>query len=287
MSEVFGSPEARALHQAHPAIDLHADTLMWSRWTGYDLGREHRAALPRAAFMGHVDLPRMERGGVGAQFFGLVSLPISRHGQARVIDEQIDALEEQIARYPTRLRKVRTADELESAQRDGCHRGPARNRRGPRARGESRRIEHFARRGVRYLGLLHFSANEAGYPAYGRGRRDADGLTAWGKELVRRCEAARVIVDLAHINRRASGRLRSATQPPIVSHTGVARAHAHWRNIDDDQLRAVADRGGVVGLIFCPRFVGGIRSATWCDKFRMCSTSREKIRRRSAPTGTG
>jgi membrane dipeptidase len=48
-----------------------------------------------------------------------------------------------------------------------------------------------------------------------------------------------------------------AKKPPIVSHTGVVGAFEHWRNIDDEQLRAVADKGGVVGVIFCPRFVGG------------------------------
>ena len=51
-------------------------------------------------------------------------------------------------------------------------------------------VTTFARRGVRYIGVLHFSANEAGYPAYGRGRHDTDGLTSWGSELVERCEKA-------------------------------------------------------------------------------------------------
>ena len=90
------------------------------------------------------------------------------------------------------------------------------------------------------------------------GRDDATGLTPWGFELVRRCEAARVIVDLAHINKRGFlDACRIATKPPMVSHTGVLGAFEHWRNIDDEQLRAVADKGGCVGVIFCPRFVGG------------------------------
>jgi membrane dipeptidase len=72
-----GSEQARALHAEHPAIDLHADTLMWSRWLGYDLHEAHEPPLWRAAFGGHVDLPRMRQGGVGAQFFGLVSLPVA------------------------------------------------------------------------------------------------------------------------------------------------------------------------------------------------------------------
>jgi membrane dipeptidase len=75
---------------------------------------------------------------------------------------------------------------------------------------------------------------------------------------VRRCEELRVLVDLTHINRK--GFLEAcalARRAPIVSHTGVLGAFEHWRNIDDDQLRAVADKGGCVGVIFCPRFVGG------------------------------
>jgi membrane dipeptidase len=124
--------------------------------------------------------------------------------------------------------------------------------------GQLDNVGAFARRGVRYIGILHFSANEAGYPAYGRGRRDADGLTPWGFDLVERCEAENVIVDLAHINKRGFMDVCGvARKPPIVSHTGVLGAFDHWRNIDDEQLRAVADKGGVIGVIFCPRFVGG------------------------------
>jgi membrane dipeptidase len=124
--------------------------------------------------------------------------------------------------------------------------------------GDLANVEAFARRGVRYLGILHFSANEAGAPAYGRGSNPSQGLTPWGRELVLRCEASNVIVDLAHINKRGFlDACALATRPPIVSHTGVLGAFEHWRNIDDEQLRAVADKGGCVGVIFCPRFVGG------------------------------
>jgi membrane dipeptidase len=231
---------------------------MWSRWIGYDLGTRHRPFLPKAAYFGHVDVPRLEEGGIGAQFFGLVALPFAKRGNARAIDEQIDVLEAHITTAGGRLCKVWSADDIERAQREGTT-GALLGIEGAHALdGDLDRVDHFARRGVRYLGLLHFSANEAGYPAYGAGRRDGEGLTRWGEQLVRRCEAAHVIVDLAHINRR--GFLQAcamAKRPPIVSHTGVTRAHPHWRNIDDEQIRAVANEGGVVGIIFCPRFLGG------------------------------
>jgi membrane dipeptidase len=260
VQRMVGSTEARALHAEHPPIDLHADTLTWSRWLGYDLRARHEPPLWRAAFAGHIDLPRLREGGIGAQFFGLVSLPVTRRmrGLSRVVNEQIDVLIETSARSRGELRLVRTADEVEACRREGVI-GALLGIEGAHAlEGDPARIEAFARRGVRYLGFLHFTANEAGYPAYGPGRRDGDGLTPFGFELVRRCEGAGVLVDLAHINRRGFLDACSvAIKPPIVSHTGVLGAYEHWRNIDDEQLRAVARKGGVVGVIFFPRYLGG------------------------------
>jgi len=255
-----GSDAARAIHAEHPAIDLHADTLMWSRWLDYDIHKAHEPPLPFAALGGHVDLPRMREGGMGAQFFGLVSLPLADRprGMARTVHEQIDALDRQLLNKSSSVRLVRKAHEIEQCKREGVM-GALLGIEGAHAlEGSLDNVGVFARRGVRYIGLLHFSANEAGYPAYGRGRRDDDGLTRWGFGLVERCEAEDVIVDLAHINKKGFlDACRVAKKPPIVSHTGVIGAFEHWRNIDDEQLRAVADKGGVVGVIFCPKFVGG------------------------------
>ena len=260
MVGMLGSDEARAIHEEHPPIDLHADTLMWSRWTGYDLHKAHEPPLPMAAIGGHVDLPRMRAGGMAAQFFGLVSLPLADRvkGMARIVHEQIDALESQMARKPGALRLVRKAEEISRSNATG-EMGALLGIEGAHAlEGNLDNVAIFSRRGVRYIGLLHFSANEAGFPAYGKGRSDAAGLTPWGFELVQACEQNDVLVDLSHVNKQGFlDACRIARKPPIVSHTGVLGAFEHWRNIDDEQLRAVADKGGVVGVIFCPRFVGG------------------------------
>jgi membrane dipeptidase len=257
---MLGSSEARALHDEYPPIDLHADTLLWSRWLGYDMHVRHEPPLWRSAFAGHVDLPRLRDAGMGAQCFGLVSLPVANRmrGLARAVHEQIDVLVEAARRSPGELRLVRTAEEIDACRRDGVI-GALLGIEGAHAlEGDLEQLTEFARRGVRYLGFLHFTANDAGFPAYGRGRRDSEGLTRFGFELVRRCEASGVLVDLAHINRRGFlDACAIATKPPIVSHTGVLGAHKHWRNIDDDQLRAVADKGGLVGVIFYPRYLGG------------------------------
>ena len=202
----------------------------------------------------------MREGGQGAQFFGLVSLPISKRGGglARAVDEQIDALEETIARRPAELHLCRTAADVAKAEKSGAVAALLGIEGAHALEGNIDKLAGFARRGVRYLGLLHFSSNETGFPAFGRGRQDDQGLTSFGHAVVERCEDLGVLVDLAHVNKRGfMDACALAKKPPIVSHTGVLGAFAHWRNIDDEQVRAVADKGGCVGVIFCPRYLGG------------------------------
>jgi membrane dipeptidase len=199
----------------------------------------------------------MREGGVGGQFFGLVSLPVlgKVRGLARAIDEQIDVLDATLGRT-REIRLCKTGRDIEAAHAEGAVSAMLGIEGAHALEGDLANLDRFARRGLRYLGLLHFTANEAGFPAYGRGARD-EGLTSWGRELVMRCEAKNVIVDLAHINKRGfMDACSMSTKPPIVSHTGILGAFQHWRNIDDEQLRAIADRGGCVGVIFCPRYLG-------------------------------
>jgi membrane dipeptidase len=254
---MFGSDRARALHEQYPPIDLHADTLMWVRSLGYDMRGQHDPPLPRAAWLGHVDIPRLLQARMGAQFLGLVSLPHLHVAPWEVIDEQIDLLEA-LVRDDARVSIVRTAADIEQCglqQRTGLALGIE----GAHALGGSlHRLEHFASRAVRYLGLVHFTENEAAVPAYGLGKDPSRGLTDFGRDLLALCESRGVIVDLAHINRK--GFLEAcamASRPVIVSHTGVLGGFRHWRNIDDEQLEAVARTGGVVGIMFAPRYLGG------------------------------
>ena len=75
---------------------------------------------------------------------------------------------------------------------------------------------------------------------------------------MQQCNRQRILVDLAHAGKEtfwtALG-VHDPSLPPIVSHTGVDAVHAHWRNLDDDQIRAIADRGGVVGVMYQSSFL--------------------------------
>ena len=96
-------------------------------------------------------------------------------------------------------------------------------------------LDQFIDEDLRYLGLVHFSANECGAPSAGRGADPNQGLTSFGRSVVERCEERGVIVDLAHLNRRGFMDVCAmASRPLYVSHTGVAGVHDMWRNIDDE-----------------------------------------------------
>jgi membrane dipeptidase len=224
---------------------------------GYDLVMRHDPMPRRIGVLGHVDLPRMREGGVAGQFFSFWTAPYPERGCARSVVNQLDALDDAIARHPGELAWTRTGAEVRAAKAGGRIAALGGIEGGHALEGELSAIEPFARRGVRYLGLLHFSANAIGRPAKGRGTDHAAGLTGFGREVIRECERCGVIVDLAHINRRGFfDALAVARRPVMVSHTGVLGVHQHWRNIDDEQLRAVADRGGCVGVIFARRYLG-------------------------------
>lgn len=110
--------------------------------------------------------------------------------------------------------------------------------------------------------LVHLSTSSLGKTSapdpFGRG--GATGLTAAGKEYVAACDERRILVDLAHIHPDGfwdAVAVHDPSLPLVVTHTGVDAVTLHWRNIDDDQIRAVAATGGTIGIIYECSFLGG------------------------------
>lgn len=254
------SAEASAVHAAATPIDLHTDTIKFiSR--GYDFLAEHNPSWMVKGIGGHVDLPRLRAGNMAGLFFGIWTFPKPEVGCLAEAHRQIDALEK--AAQAGAFRLCRTADEIVAARQSGdvaalCGiEGAHCLERGERSQVVVERLLSLGQRGVRYLGLLHFSRNALGAPAMGWGQDASMGLTDLGCEIVDACRDAGILVDLAHINRRGFfDAVARKPGPLLVSHTGVAGVTPHWRNIDDEQVRAVADSGGVIGVIFAPRFLG-------------------------------
>ncbi len=259
--------EARALHGEVPVIDLHADTPMLVHMAGYDPNRRHARKVPkRLNYAGHVDTPRMHEGGVSAQFFGMWTLPHPERLCPWSIHKQLDAMDRSIEDSAGGMVRCWTGNDLWRAKEAGAIGALAGIEGGQALNGDATRVAEFARRGVRYIGLLHFSSNALGKPAYGKGADDSQGLSALGRDVVAEMQRCGVIVDLAHINRKGFYEaIEELDAPPMVSHTGLSGVHAHWRNIDDQQIRAVADAGGCIGIIFARKFLGGSSIEKLCD----------------------
>jgi Zn-dependent dipeptidase, microsomal dipeptidase homolog len=108
----------------------------------------------------------------------------------------------------------------------------------------------FYELGVRAIGLTHARSNAAGHGGiFAASGSSQEGLTEFGRDLVRECEALGVIIDLAHINPAGFDEILSiTTKPPIVSHTNVRRYYDIERNISDAQVKMIGERRGVIGI---------------------------------------
>jgi membrane dipeptidase len=111
-------------------------------------------------------------------------------------------------------------------------------------------LRTFYELGVRSIGLTHARTNEAGHGGiFASAGSSQEGLTGFGRDLVRECEALGMIIDLAHINPAGFNEILSrTTKPPIVSHTNVRRYYDIERNISDDQIKMIGERCGVIGV---------------------------------------
>jgi membrane dipeptidase len=107
--------------------------------------------------------------------------------------------------------------------------------------------------------LVHLYSSSLGVTSAPGGARRGEGLSPFGRDFVRRLNEKKIFVDLAHISRQGfwdAVEVHDPSQPLMVSHTGVSGVHPHWRNIDDDQLKAVAKTGGTVGIMYQGSFLG-------------------------------
>ena len=248
--------EAAVLHRDALVVDLHADTLIPMRSWGYKAERRHRFRLPFSFGFWHCDLPRWSEGGVNGQFFGLVTFPKPERGCALAVHRQITILEKLVAEQPAQIRMARTAADVRRAKEDGLLAALMGIEGAHNLEGDPALVAQFAARGVRYLGLAHFSSNVFCPASMGLGGDNEAPLPEQGRELIAEMNAAGMIVDLAHVGRQAFlDAVPLVEGPVIVSHTGVRGVYDLWRNLDDEQLRAVAGTDGVVGVIFAGMFL--------------------------------
>ena len=260
------SPEAQALHARLAVADLHADPLLWGR------------DLLRRSSRGQTDIPRLAEGGVALQVFAVVSktprglniehnddssdnilpLAIVQGWPPRTWGSlkqralyQAQRLHDMAARSQGRFSVVGTQTELRAflerrAQEPGQVAGVLAIEGAQVLEGDPTNVDALFDAGFRMMSPTHFFDDEMAGSAHGVKK---GGLTEKGREMIRRMEQRRMIVDLAHASPKTIDEvLAMATRPVVVSHGGVKGTCDNRRNLSDDQLRRIAANGGLVGI---------------------------------------
>lgn len=264
------SGRALELHQKLTIIDLHGDTLLWKR------------AVDQASGYGHIDLPRLQGGNVALQVFSSVTktprnqnyssnsgdtdnitlLAIGQLQPVRTWGLWENSLLERSLWHAEKLRRaeraslgslriVRTSADLARllAERGAGGRtvGALLSVEGAHnLEGKLSNLDRLYDAGFRMIGLVHFFDNELGGSMHGVHK---GGLTPFGLQVVRAAERKGMIIDLAHASAATvADVLRVATRPVVISHGGVKATCNTPRNLGDDQLRALAANGGMIGI---------------------------------------
>lgn len=260
------SAEAKALHRSLQIVDLHSDTLMWSR------------DMLRRASRGHEDLPRLQDGNVTLQLFSSVTksprgqnydgntgdtdnitpLVIAQLQPVRTwfsLTERslfhAEKLDRAVGNSGGQLLKVQDQPSLDAllvARATGS--GPVgamltieglQN-----LEGKAENLDRLYAAGFRMAGLTHFFDNDLAGSMHGV---EKGGLTPLGRQVVHRMEALGMIVDVAHVSPKALAELIATARRPLVSsHGGVKAICKTNRNLSDDEIRGIARTGGLVAI---------------------------------------
>jgi membrane dipeptidase len=257
----LGIPTAAVeLYRSTDVIDLHIDSFIWQRTFGYDLSKRHRA--PRflaGAFLGQVDFPRILQAEISGATWVITTNPVREPAdRTRVFEHNLGQLERTFQRNAAHFELVRNAREYDAARAAGKHAAFVGIQGGNALDWDLNEMARLCDGRVLRITLVHLSSSRIGSTSSPMRLHDA-GLSAFGTQMVELLNERRVLVDLAHISARgfwAACEAHAPDVPFIVTHTGVAGVYRHWRNLDDDQIRAVARSGGVVGIMYHAPFLG-------------------------------
>ena len=260
IAEATEYKEARRIHSRVLTLDTHCDTPMFFH-EDIDFARKDSRIL--------VDSVKMRDGGLNASIM-VAYLPQKERDDASLVaatrkaDELLDGIEQRIAsapgvglaNTPADLRRLKAEGKL--AIMRGIENSYAIGR-------DLSNVERFRRRGVVYMTLCHNGDNDICDSA-ARTNNEHGGLSAFGREVVSEMNRVGMMVDLSHGGVRSFyDALECSTFPIVCSHASCRALCDHPRNLDDDQMRALARKGGVMQITLYPGFLRKDGEATILD----------------------
>ena len=243
--------EVAKVHRSAILIDTHNDVPMRT-YAGFDIG-------PRSA-IGHTDLARLRAGGVGAVFFAayVSAAEVKTNHAATRGFEAIDTIRRDIVeRYPNDFVLATTADEIVAAHRQGKIAALIGVEGGHAIEDSLRILRDFYRLGARYMTLTHVNTNhwaDSSGDLKRAGVAHHNGLTDFGKDVVREMNRLGMMVDVSHVSDKTFWDVLEVSRAPVIASHSSCRALANLpRNMTDEMIVALAKRGGVIQInIGCP-----------------------------------
>jgi membrane dipeptidase len=203
----------------------------------------------------HTDIPRLRQGRLGAQFWS-VYIPASLKGADAVQTtlEQIDVVHRLNALYPDTFALALTADDIARIHKSGKIASLIGMEGGHSINNSLGALRRMYDAGARYMTLTHSANNDWADSATADPQHD--GLTPFGKEVVREMNRLGMLVDLSHVAPKTMhDALDVSAAPVIFSHSSARAVTGHPRNVPDDVLQRVKQNGGVVMVTFVPGFI--------------------------------
>ena len=237
-------------------IDMHCDTL--SKLLPAETLEENSLC---------VDRKRMEQTKMLAEFFAcFVYVPDGKWEEAYQKVMEMVARMECETKENKKLKLIKTAKDLEYAEREELNLALLTVEEGGVLNGNRNRLEELYQRGVRLITLTWNYENCIGYPNSRNAQEMQKGLTSFGKQMVEEMNERGMLVDVSHLSDGGFWDcIRLSKKPIIASHSNARALCAHPRNLSDEMLCALGECGGVVGLNFYPQFLQSDRSAEVLD----------------------
>jgi membrane dipeptidase len=236
------SARARKLHFSSIVVDTHDDTTQRFLDGRFDLG-------PRNA-TGSIDIPRMKEGGLGAIFFS-IWIPSKVTGPEAVnrAMTQVHAVREQVRTHPKDLTLATTAAEVREARKHGKIAALIGVEGGHMINSNLGVLRNYAALGVRYMTLTH--SGNAEWADSSTDKAAHNGLTDFGKDVVREMNRLGMIVDISHVSDKTFYDVLETSKAPVfASHSSCRAVCEAARNMTDQMIKDLAARGGVIQINF-------------------------------------
>ena len=234
------SDQAKKLHFSSIVIDTHDDTTQRLLDPNFDLGARHSD--------GNIDIPRMRDGGLSAIFFSIwISGKILGPEAVKEALDQIDAVRETVRKHPNDLVLAVSADDVRAAHKQGKIAALMGVEGGHMMGNDLAVLRTFAVLGVRYMTLTHMENNE--WADSSTAKPEHNGLTDFGKDVVREMNRLGIIVDISHVADKTFYDALAVSKAPIFASHSSSRALCNApRNMTDDMIRDLAKHGGVIQI---------------------------------------